>query len=80
MLSLCLHLSSFTLYLLITDVIMINFSLECFINLDLASIHLFAHILFVYKLVLVILNLGGFKRLLVLYTLIELSGENLVKT
>ena len=59
MLSLCLHLSSFTLYLLITDVIMINFSLECFINLDLASIHLFAHILFVYKLVLVILNFGG---------------------
>ena len=58
---------------------MINFSLECFIKLDLAYIHLFAHILFVYKLVLVILNLGGFKRLLVLYTLIELSGENLVK-
>ena len=79
MLSLCLHLSSFTLYLLIADVIVINFSLECFINLDLAYIHLFAHILFVYKLVLVILNLGGFKRLLVFYTLIELSGENLVK-
>ena len=58
MLSLCLHLSSFTLYLLITVVVVINFSLECFTNLDLAYIHLSAHILFLYKLVLVILYLG----------------------
>ena len=53
MLSLCLYLSSLTLYLLITVVIVINFGLECFTNLDLAYIHLSAHILFV----LVILNL-----------------------
>ena len=58
MLSLCLHLSSFTLYLLITVVVVINFGLECFTNLDLAYIHLSAHILFLYKLVLVILYLG----------------------
>ena len=58
MLSLCLHLSSLTLYLLITVVVVINFGLECFTNLVLAYIHLSAHILFVYKLVLVILILG----------------------
>ena len=58
MLSLCLHLSSFTLYLLITVVVVINFGLECFTNLDLAYIHLSAHILFLYKLVLVTLYLG----------------------
>ena len=53
MLSLCLYLSSLTLDLLITVVIVINFGLECFTNLDLAYIYLSAHILFV----LVILNL-----------------------
>ena len=58
MLSLCLHLSSLTLYLLITVVVVINFGLECFTNLVLAYIHLSAHILFVYKFVLVILILG----------------------
>ena len=58
MLSLCLHIPSLTLYLLITAVVVINFGLECFTNLDLTYIHLSAHILFVYKLVLVILNLG----------------------
>ena len=58
MLSLCLHLSFLTLYLLISVMIVINFGLECFTNLDLAYIHLSAHILFVCKLVLVILNLG----------------------
>ena len=58
MLSLCLHLSSLTLYLLIAVVVVINFGLECFTNLDLAYIHLSAHRLFVYKLVLVILKLG----------------------
>ena len=58
MLSLCLHLSSLTLYLLITVVFVINFGLEFFTNLGLAYIHLFVHILFVYNLVLVILILG----------------------
>ena len=58
MLSLCLHLSSLTLYLLITVVVVIDFGLECFTNLDLAYMHLSTHILFVYKLVLVVLYLG----------------------
>ena len=58
MLSLCLHLSFLTLYLLITVVVVINFSLDCFTNLDLGYIHLSTHILFVYMLVLVILYLG----------------------
>ena len=58
MLSLFLHLSSFTLYLLFTAVFVIIFGLECLNNLCLAYFHHFAHILFVYKLVLVILILG----------------------
>ena len=58
MLSLCLHLSSLTLYLLITVVIVFNFGLECVTNLDIAYISYFAHIPFDYKLVLVILYLG----------------------
>ena len=58
MLSLCLHLSFLTLYLLITVVFVINVGLECFTNLGLAYIHHSAHILFVYKLVLVFLLLG----------------------
>ena len=58
MLSLCLHLSSFSLYLLITTVIMINYDLECVTNLVIAYISFSAHILFDYKLVLVIFNLG----------------------
>ena len=58
MLSLCLYLSSLTLYLLITVVSVINFDLESFTNLGLAYIHHSAHILFVFKLVLVILILG----------------------
>ena len=58
MLSLCLHLSSLTLYLLIIAVFMINFGLECFTNLVIAYISFSAHILFDYKLVLVILELG----------------------
>ena len=57
-LSLCLHLSSLTLYLLIAIVFVINYGLECFTNLDIAYIHHSAHILFVYKLVLVLLILG----------------------
>ena len=47
--NLCLHLSSLTLYLLITAVFVINFGLECFTNLGLAYIHHSAHILFVYE-------------------------------
>ena len=58
MLSLCLHLSSLTLYLLIATMFVINYGLECFINLGLDYIHHSVHILFVYKLVLVILILG----------------------
>ena len=58
MLSLCLQLSSLSLYLLITAVIVINYSLEYVTNLDIAYISFFAHILFDYKLVLIILYLG----------------------
>ena len=58
MLSLCLHLSSISLYLLITAVIVINYSLKCVTNLVIAYISFFAHIFFDYKRVLVILELG----------------------
>ena len=58
MLSLCLHLFSLALYLLIAIVFKINYGLECLTNLGLAYIHHSAHILFVYKLVLMILRLG----------------------
>ena len=58
MLSLCLHLSSLSLYLLITIVVVINYGLECVTNLVIAYISYSAHILFDYKLVLVIFNLG----------------------
>ena len=57
-LSLCLHLSSLILYFLIAAVFVINYGLECFTNLDIVYIHHFVHILFVYKLVLVLLKLG----------------------
>ena len=67
---------SLTLYLLIIAVFMINFGLECFTNLVIAYIRHSAHILFVYKLVLVLLNLGS-KHSLVFYTLIELSVDML---
>ena len=52
----CISLS-FTLYLLIIVVFVINFGLECFTNLGLACIYHSALILFVYKFVLVILIL-----------------------
>ena len=58
MLSLCLHLSSLSLYLLINVVIVINYGLECVINLVIAYISYSAHLLFDYKLVLVVLYLG----------------------
>ena len=58
MLFLCLHISSLSLYLLITAVIVINYDLECVIYLVIAYISYSAHILFDYKLVLVIFNLG----------------------
>ena len=71
MLSLCLHLSFLSLYLLISIVFAINYGLECVTNLDIAYISYSAHILFDYKLMLVILYLGS-KRSLVFYTLFEL--------
>ena len=58
MLSLCLHLSSLSLYLLIAAVIVINYGLECVTNLVITYISFSAHMLFDYKLVLVILYLG----------------------
>ena len=58
MLSLCLHLSSVTLYLLIAAVFVINYDLKYFTNLVIAYIHHSAHTLFVYTLVLVLLKLG----------------------
>ena len=58
MLSLCLHLSSFSLYLLITTVIVINYDLECVTNLVIAYISFSTHISFDYKFVLLILELG----------------------
>ena len=70
---LCLYLSSLTLYLLIAAMFVINYGLECFTYLVIAYIHHSAHILFVYKLVLVLLKLGS-QHSLVFYTLIELSG------
>ena len=57
-LSLCLHLSSLTLYLLIAIVFVINYGLERFTYLVIAYIRHSAHILFVYKLMLVLLKLG----------------------
>ena len=58
MLSLCLHLSSLSLYLLITGIFVINYGLERVTNLVIAYISFSAHILFDYKLVLVIFELG----------------------
>ena len=56
---LCVCISlPFTLYLLIAVVFVINYGLEWFTNLGLAYIHHSTHILFGYKLVLVILKLG----------------------
>ena len=54
MLSLCLHLSSLSLYLLIAAVFVINYGLECVTFLVIAYISYSAHILFGYKIVLVI--------------------------
>ena len=58
MLSLCLHLSFLSLYLLTVAVLIINYGLECVTNLNIAYISYSSHILFDYKLVLVFLNLG----------------------
>ena len=57
-LSLCLHLSFLILYLLIAAVFVINYGLEFFTYLVIAYIYHSAHILFVYKLVLILLKLG----------------------
>ena len=58
MLSLCLHLSFLSLYLITAAVLFINYGLECVTNLDIAYISYSAHILFDYKLVLVICELA----------------------
>ena len=58
MLSLCLHFSSLSLYLLIIVVIVINYGLECVTNLVIAYISYSVYILFDYELMLVIFNLG----------------------
>ena len=50
---------SLTLYLLIATMFVINYGVECFTNLGIANIHHSAHILFVYKLVLVYFDIGG---------------------
>ena len=57
MLSLCLHLSSLNFCHLISAVVVILFGLDCFINSDLAYVHV-SHILFYNKLELVICKLG----------------------
>ena len=59
MLSLCLHLSFLSLYLLIAAVFVINYSLECVTNLDIVYISYSAHISFDYKRLLVILYFGA---------------------
>ena len=51
-------LSFLSLYLLIATVFVINYGLECVTNSDIAYISYSAHILFDYRLVLVLLNLG----------------------
>ena len=71
-LSLCLHLSFLSLYLLIATIFIINYGLECVTILDIAYISYSAHILFDYKLVLVFCNWGS-KCSLVFYMLFELS-------
>ena len=58
MLSLCLHISFLSLYLLIAVVFVINYGLECVTILIIAYISYSAHILSDYKLVLVFLYLG----------------------
>ena len=52
-------LSLYTLYILITVVVVFNYGLECVTYLVIAYISYSAHILFDYKLVLVIFNLGS---------------------
>ena len=47
-----------TIFLLIDAVFVINYGLECFTNLGISYILYSAHILFEYKLVLIILKLG----------------------
>ena len=58
MLSLCLYLSFLSLYLLIAAMFVVSYGLECVTILDIAYSSYSAHILFDYKLMLVILYLG----------------------
>ena len=69
MLSLCLHLSSFTLYILITVVVVFNYGLECVTYLVIAYISYSAHILFYYKLLFIFLYLGFKTFIGVLHTI-----------
>ena len=59
MLSLFLHLSFLSFYFLTATVLVINYGLECVTNLDIAYMSYSTHILFDYKLVLVILYSGA---------------------
>ena len=58
MLSLYLHLSFISLYLITAAMLVIIYGLECVTNLDITYISYSAHIPFDYKLMLVILYLG----------------------
>ena len=58
MLSLCFHLSYSFFYLLITTVFVIKYGLKCVTNLVIAYNSFSTYILFDYKLVLVIFELG----------------------
>ena len=70
-LSLCLHLSSLSLYLLIVVAFVINYGLKCFTYLVITYIHHSAHCLCI-SLCWYCQNWGS-KHSLVFYTLIELS-------
>ena len=72
MLSLCLHLSSLSLYLLITAMIVINYGLECVTYLGLAYIHILHIYCLIISLCWLFVNWGS-KRSLAFYTLFENS-------
>ena len=57
-LSLCLHLSNPYFFIFNCCCVMINYGLELFVYLGVACTYHSAHILFEYKLILVILKLG----------------------
>ena len=53
-----LHLSSLLFSFLIAAMVVINYVLECFTNLGIACTYYSTHLLFEYKLMLVLLKLG----------------------